>query len=77
METLGDAARSVLRKLARDKSLRMKEEADAVLGGGDAGPRPPSRAEKRQTRVKLKADNDSVRLMTPHAFGGRKTQRRE
>lgn len=77
METLGDAAARLLAGLNRRKALRMKEEADAVLGGGDAGPRPLSRAEKRQTRVKLKADNDNVRLMTPPAFGGRKTQRRE
>ena len=77
METLGDAAARLLAGLNRRKALRMKEEADAVLGGGDAGPRPPSRAEKRQTRVNLKADNDNVKVMTPPAFGGRKTQRRE
>lgn len=63
METLGDAAARLLAGLNRRKALRMKEEADAVLGGGDAGPRPLSRAEKRQTRVKLKADNDNRPVM--------------
>jgi len=63
METIGDAAARLLAGLNRRKVLRMKEEADAVLGGGDAGPRPLSRAEKRQTRVKLKADNDNTPVM--------------